>query len=85
MLPFYLVILGGVAPYEVELARLPMFCVAGRDVWMARVPLVCFWLVEKHTTNRVVRQFRMVQEIPPNVDTDEALHVIDPRGKMAVN
>ena len=72
-------------PYEVELARLPAFCVAGRDVWTARVPLVCFWLVEKHTPDRVVRQFGMVQEIPPNVDIDEALHAIDLRRKMAVN
>ena len=47
--------------------------------------LVCFWPVEKHTSDRVVRKFGMVQEIPPNVDTDEALHAIDPRGKMTVN
>ena len=47
--------------------------------------LVCFWPVEKHTPDRVVRKFGMVQEIPPNVDTDEALHAIDPRGKMTVN
>ena len=64
-------------PYEAELARLSTFCVAGREVWMTRVPLVCFWLVEKHTLDRVVCQFGMVQEIPPNVDTDKALHVID--------
>uniref|UniRef100_A0A7N2KTQ1 Aminotransferase-like plant mobile domain-containing protein n=1 Tax=Quercus lobata TaxID=97700 RepID=A0A7N2KTQ1_QUELO len=72
-------------PYETELAHLPAFCVAGRDVWTARVPLVCFWLVEKHTPDRVVRQFGMVQEPPPYVDTDEALHAIDLRGKMNVN
>ncbi|KAK9997036.1 hypothetical protein SO802_021722 [Lithocarpus litseifolius] len=52
---------------------------------MARVPLVCFWLVEKHTSERVVRQFGMVQEIPPNVDTDDTLHAIDLRGKINVN
>ena len=72
-------------PYEAEVAHLLAFCVARRDVWMARVPLVCFWLVEKHTLDRIVRQFGMVQEIPPNVDTNEALHAIDLRGKMAVN
>ncbi|XP_050242036.1 serine/threonine-protein phosphatase 7 long form homolog [Quercus robur] len=72
-------------PYEAELAHLPAFCVAGRDVWTARVPLVCFWLVEKHTPDRVVRQFGMVQEPPPYVDTDEALHAIDLRGKVEVN
>ena len=52
---------------------------------MARVPLVCFWLVEKHTSDRVVRQFGMVQEIPSYVDTNDALHDIDLRGKIEVN
>ena len=47
----------------------------------ARVLLVCFWLVEKPIPNRVVRQFGMVQEMPPNVDTDDALHAIDLRGE----
>nr|POE80301.1 serine/threonine-protein phosphatase 7 long form like [Quercus suber] len=61
-------------PYKDELAHLPPFCVAGRDVWMARVPLVCFWLVEKHTPDCVLRQFGMVQEIPPYVDTDASCH-----------
>ena len=49
------------------------------------MPLVCFWLVEKHTPNRVVHQFGMVQEIPLSVDTDDALHDIDLRGKIEVN
>nr|POE57387.1 serine/threonine-protein phosphatase 7 long form like [Quercus suber] len=71
-----------VKPYQDDLAHLPPFCVAGRDVWTARVPLVCFWLVEKHTPNRVLRQFGMVQEIPPYVDTDDTLHDIDLKGKI---
>ena len=49
------------------------------------MPLICFWLVEKHTPDRVVRQFGMVQEIPPYVDTDDAFHDIDLKGKIAVN
>nr|POE70682.1 serine/threonine-protein phosphatase 7 long form like [Quercus suber] len=69
-------------PYQDDLAHLPPFCVAGRDVWTARVPLVCFWLVERHTPDRVLRQFGMVQEIPLYVDTDDALHAIDLRGKI---
>nr|POF19632.1 serine/threonine-protein phosphatase 7 long form like [Quercus suber] len=72
-------------PYKDELAHLPPFCVAGRDIWTTRVPLVCFWLVEKHTPDCVLRQFGMVQEIPPYVDTDEAIHAIDLRGKITVN
>ena len=54
-------------------------------MWTMRLPLVCFWLVEKHSSDRVVRQFGMVQEIPFDVDTDDALHVIDLRGKTKVN
>ena len=54
-------------------------------MWIARVLLVCFWLVEKRTLDRVLRQFGMVQEIPIDVDTDDALHAIDLRGKTKVN
>jgi len=52
---------------------------------MATVPLVCFHLVEKHTLDRVVRQFGMIQEIPNDVDTDTVLHAIDLRGKVGVD
>ena len=72
-------------PYEAELRDLPKYCVAGRAVWMATVPLVCFHLVEKHTPDRVVRQFGMIQEIPQPVDTDTVLHGIDLRGKVGVD
>ena len=71
-------------PYEAELEGLPLWCVAGRAVWMATMPLVCFHLVEKHTPNHVVRQFGMIQEIPHVVDTDTVLHDIDLRGKVSV-
>ncbi|XP_075658619.1 uncharacterized protein LOC142628393 [Castanea sativa] len=72
-------------PYEAEFEDLPPWCVAGRAVWTAMVPLVCFHLVEKHTPDRVVRQFGMIQEIPRNVDTDTVLHAIDLRGKVGVD
>ncbi|KAL0007484.1 hypothetical protein SO802_008986 [Lithocarpus litseifolius] len=72
-------------PYEAELESLPPWCVAGRVVWMATVPLVCFHLVEKHTPDRVVRQFGMIQEIPRAIDTDTVLHAIDLRGKVGVD
>ena len=35
---------------------------------MATVPLVCFHIIEKHTPDRVVRQFGTIQEIPYDVD-----------------
>ena len=46
---------------------------------MATVQLICFHIIEKHTSDRVVRQFGMIQEIPRDVDTDEVLHKIDLR------
>ncbi|KAF3966587.1 hypothetical protein CMV_009322 [Castanea mollissima] len=68
--------------YEAELEDLPLWYVAGRAVWMETVPLVCFHLVEKHTPDRVVRQFGMIQEIPRDVDTDMVLHGFDLSGKI---
>ena len=52
---------------------------------MATVPLVCFHLVEKHTSDHVIHQFGMIQEIPCDVDTDTVLHAIDLRGKVGVD
>ena len=71
-------------PYETELEDLSPWCVAGRAMWTATVPLVCFHIIEKHTPDRVVRQFGMIQEILRDVDTDEVLHKIDLRGKVGV-
>ena len=71
-------------PYEADFEDLLPWCVAGRAVWMATVPLVCFHLVEIHTPDRVVRQFGMIQEIPGDVDTDTVLYAIDLRGKVGV-
>ena len=48
------------------------------------MPLVCFHLVENHTPDYVV-QFRMIQEIPRDVDIDTMLHEIDLRGKIGVD
>ena len=71
--------------YEVDFEDLSPWCVTGRAVWMATVPLVCFHLVEIHTPDRVVRQFGMIQEIPDDIDTDTVLHAIDLRGKVGVD
>ena len=54
-------------------------------VWTTTVPLVYFYLVEKYTPDRVVRQFRMIQDISCAVDTNIALHDIDLRGKVGVD
>ena len=52
---------------------------------MATMPLVCFHLLEKHTPDRVIRQFGMIQEIPQDVDIDTVLHKIDLREKVGVD
>ena len=49
------------------------------------VPLVCFHLIEIHTSDSVVRQVGMIQEIPCDVDTNTVLHAIDLRGKVGVD
>ncbi|XP_075670469.1 serine/threonine-protein phosphatase 7 long form homolog [Castanea sativa] len=51
-------------PYEADFGHLPDFCVARRDTWTARVPLVCFCIVETHHPDRVLRQFGLAQEGP---------------------
>ncbi|XP_075633308.1 serine/threonine-protein phosphatase 7 long form homolog [Castanea sativa] len=72
-------------PYEADFGHLPDFCVAGRDTWTARVPLVCFCIVEIHHPDRVLRQFGLAQEQPDHVVYDERLHRIDLRGKVEKN
>ncbi|XP_065628568.1 uncharacterized protein LOC136067143 [Quercus suber] len=72
-------------PYEAHFAHLPDFCVAGRGTWTARVPLVCYYIVEMHHSDRVLRQFGLAQERPDGVVYDERLHRIDLRGKVEKN
>ena len=54
-------------------------------MWRSRVPLICFWLVEFHLPNRVLRQFGLKQEQPEDADTNHNLHKIDVRGKVDKN
>ena len=72
-------------PYEADFGHLPEFCVAGRDTWTARVPLVCFCIVERHHSDRVLRQFGLAQQRPDDVVYHDRLHKIDLRGKVEKN
>ena len=72
-------------PYEAEFGHLPEFCVAGRDMWTARVLLVCLCIVERHHPNRVLRQFELAQQLPNNVVYDDRLHRIDLCGNVEKN
>ncbi|KAL0002036.1 hypothetical protein SO802_015817 [Lithocarpus litseifolius] len=50
------------SPYEVDLGYLHAFCIPGRDMWTARMPLVCFCIVETHHPGCVLRQFGLAQQ-----------------------
>ncbi|KAK1650572.1 hypothetical protein QYE76_068377 [Lolium multiflorum] len=53
-------------------------CVEEARFWRMRCPLICMWLVEYHQPHRVMRQFGLYQECPPQwQDTDHALHKLD--------
>ena len=69
-------------PYTPDLlAQLPDYCLHGQEIWCSRVPLICFYIIEWHYTDRVTRQFGIVQSIPDPCDTDATLHRIDLRGR----
>lgn len=69
-------------PYADEIISiLPNYCLTGSDLWLARVPLICFNIVEWHLPDRVVRQFGGVQRIPDPCDTSPSLHQLDLRGR----
>ena len=62
-------------PYQPHiLERLPPECTMGRDIWQAKVPLICFYIVEWHAPDRVLRQFNLGQDVPVPVNTENSLH-----------
>ncbi|KAK1604459.1 hypothetical protein QYE76_028132 [Lolium multiflorum] len=53
-------------------------CTEEARFWHMRCPLICMWLVEYHQPHRVMRQFGLYQECPPQwQDTDQTLHTLD--------
>ena len=52
---------------------------------MARVPLICFDVVEWHLPHRVLRQFGRVQSVPDRFDTEWQLHITDRRGRAGTD
>ncbi|XP_058192020.1 serine/threonine-protein phosphatase 7 long form homolog [Rhododendron vialii] len=62
-------------PYSDELiASLPPSCRAGRAIWMAKVPLLNFPMVQMHMTDRVMRQFGRRQTIPAHCNCRQPPH-----------
>ncbi|KAL0345261.1 UNVERIFIED_CONTAM: hypothetical protein Sradi_4357400, partial [Sesamum radiatum] len=53
-----------------------------RTPWNIRCPLINYSIVEMHHVERVLRQFGMIQDIPPNpLVSERRLHQIDRRGR----
>ncbi|MQL81896.1 hypothetical protein Taro_014365 [Colocasia esculenta] len=56
-------------PYTSDILQiLPVVSRQGSDLWLSRVPLLCFSIVEMHVPDRVLRQFGRVQPIFGPVD-----------------
>ncbi|KAL0000408.1 hypothetical protein SO802_014189 [Lithocarpus litseifolius] len=73
-------------PYGNDLSYLPpSFRIEGSNVWRLTVPLICFWLIEFHLPDHVLRQFGLKQEQPKDANTNRDLHKIDARGKVEKN
>ena len=74
-------------PYETEDVRqlIPDYCLAGREVWLAQVPLICFHIIEWHHPDRVLRQFAIQQPIPDEPVNLGPLHTLDLSGKTGTN
>ncbi|XP_048617776.1 serine/threonine-protein phosphatase 7 long form homolog isoform X2 [Brassica napus] len=69
-------------PYTQDLlAKLPLICLSGQNIWRTVAPLICFDVVEWHRPDRVLRQFGLHQTVPAPCDNEKALHSIDKRGK----
>ena len=52
---------------------------------MAYVPLILFNIVEVHLPERVLRQYGLVQGIPPPYDTKPELHLISRKNQGTTN
>lgn len=71
-------------PYTPDvIGELPEYCFSGRDIWRTVSPLICFYIVEWHRPDRVLRQFGLRQGIPVACNTRPDLHSIDLRGRHA--
>ncbi|KAK9148595.1 hypothetical protein Scep_007352 [Stephania cephalantha] len=72
-------------PYAEVMGSLLDYCTNGHGSWLSTCPLICFHIVEWHRLERVMRQFEMVQVVPPNCAYDTQLHRIELRGRHQEN
>ncbi|TVU17956.1 hypothetical protein EJB05_34018, partial [Eragrostis curvula] len=66
------------ASSQVQNLQLNYHCLADRNLWGMRAPLICFFVVEYHLPHRVQRQFGLFQPCPPEpFSTSMRLHKMD--------
>ena len=50
-------------------------CMRDNEYWRSVCPLICYYIVEYHLPNRVMRQFGILQSCPPEyINTSHELH-----------
>ncbi|KAK1393053.1 hypothetical protein POM88_012109 [Heracleum sosnowskyi] len=73
-------------PYSTDVIySLPPYCLAGRDLWRYRGPMICVFIVETHLPDRVARQFGMLQSIPSDPEYSANLHDITLKGNTVID
>lgn len=61
-------------PYVQYLDLAPPRILNDSVVWLCRIPLILFWMVEYHYPDRVMRQFGLYQVVPPPAPESWDLH-----------
>ena len=73
-------------PYPAEAyATVPEHSGIQLGAWRASVPLICFDIFEVHLPERILRQYGLVQGIPPPCDTEPELHLISRKNQGTAN
>lgn len=72
-------------PYETFKDILPSDICEDKDVWSTCTVLICFSIIEWHQTDRVRRQFGLMQDIPQDPVNLDNVHAIDKRGQQYTN
>ena len=72
-------------PYQKLMYALHSECTVERDIWTARVPLLCFHVVEWHYPDHVQQQFGRYQCILQDLLPDYDTHTTVLRGRTDTN
>lgn len=71
-------------PYTDEvLTKLPEHFKEGSSIWLYKGLLICFHIIEQHNPDRCLRQFGIIQDIPPADLYSKQLHDITLQGKQS--